>query len=169
MENNEIKQEMRDEVVDNQSQTDAIDYISAINEIKQNSVPRDKYEQLEREKKELINALKNNSQINLVDDREKKSIDELRSDLFNSGRDLTNLEYVERTLALRDALIEKGEQDPFLPNGKNYSITQDDINKAEIVAQTFRECVDYANGNSQLFTQELMRRTKDDGLLRRSR
>lgn len=169
MENNEIKQEMRDEVVDNQSQTDAIDYISAINEIKQNSVPRDKYEQLEREKKELINALKNNSQINLVDDREKKSIDELRSDLFNSGRDLTNLEYVERTLALRDALIEKGEPDPFLPNGKNYSITQDDINKAEIVAQTFRECVDYANGNSQLFTQELMRRTKDDGLLRRSR
>lgn len=169
MENNEIKQEMRDEVVDNQSQTDAIDYISAINEIKQNSVPRDKYEQLEREKKELINALKNNSQINLVDDREKKSIDELRTDLFNPGRDLNNLEYVERTLALRDALLEKGEPDPFLPNGKNYNITQDDLNKAEIVAQTFRECVDYANGNSQLFTQELMRRTKDDGLLRRSR
>lgn len=166
----ENEQNMRDEVVDNQvEQTDAIDYISAINEIKQNSVPRDKYEQLEREKKELINALKNNSQINLVDDKEKKSIDELRSDLFNSGRDLSNLEYVERTLALRDALIEKGEPDPFLPNGKNYSITQDDINKAEIVAQTFRECVDYANGNSQLFTQELMRRTKDDGLLRRSR
>lgn len=169
MENNEIKQEMRDEVVDNQSQTDAIDYISAINEIKQNSVPRDKYEQLEREKKELINALKNNSQINLVDDREKKSIDELRTDLFNPGKDLNNLEYVERTLALRDALLEKGEPDPFLPNGKNYNITQDDLNKAEIVAQTFRECVDYANGNSQLFTQELMRRTKDDGLLRRSR
>lgn len=163
-------EQMRDEVVDNQTeQTDAVDYISAINEIKQNSVPREKYEQLEREKKELINALKSNSQINLVDDREKKSLDELRSDLFNSGKDLSNLEYVERTLALRDALIENGEQDPFLPNGKNYSITQDDINKAEMVAQTFRECVDYANGNSQLFTQELMRRTKDDGPLRRSR
>lgn len=166
----ENEQQMRDEVVDNTAeQTDAVDYISAINEIKQNSVPREKYEQLEREKKELINALKNNSQINLVDDREKKSIDELRNDLFNSGRDLNNLEYVERTLALRDALLESGEQDPFLPNGKNYNITQDDINKAEMVAQTFRECVDYANGNSQLFTQELMRRTKDDGLLRRSR
>ena len=163
-------EQMRDDVVDNTAeQTDAVDYISAINEIKQNSVPREKYEQLEREKKELINALKSNSQINLVDDREKKSLDELRSDLFNSGKDLSNLEYVERTLALRDALIENGEQDPFLPNGKNYSITQDDINKAEMVAQTFRECVDYANGNSQLFTQELMRRTKDDGLLRRSR
>lgn len=166
----ENEQQMRDEVVDNTAeQTDAVDYISAINEIKQNSVPREKYEQLEREKKELINALKSNSQINLVDDREKKSIDELRSDLFNSGKDLSNLEYVERTLALRDALIENGEQDPFLPNGKNYSITQDDINKAEMVAQTFRECVDYANGNSQLFTQELMRRTRDDGPLRRSR
>lgn len=166
----ENEQQMRDEVVDNTAeQTDAVDYISAINEIKQNSVPREKYEQLEREKKELINALKSNSQINLVDDREKKSIDELRSDLFNSGKDLNNLEYVERTLALRDALIENGEQDPFLPNGKNYTITQDDINKAEMVAQTFRECVDYANGNSQLFTQELMRRTRDDGLLRRSR
>ena len=169
MEDNQILNQ-RVEAVDNQvEQTDATDYISAINEIKANSVPRDKYEQLEREKKELIQALKSNSQINLVDDSEKKSIDELRADLFTPGKDLSNLEYAKRTLALRDAIIAEGGQDPFLPNGRNYNITQEDIVKAERVAQTFSECIDYANGDSQLFTNELMRRTKDDGSLRRSR
>lgn len=169
MENNEIKQEMRDEVVDTQSQTDASEYISAINEIKANSVPRDKYEQLEREKKELIQALKNNEQISLVDTSEKKSVDELRADLFNPSHDLNNLEYVEKTLALRDALIERGERDPFLPNGSQYREDPNDIAKAEYVAQVFRECVDYANGDSQLFTQELMRRTNDDRSIRNFR
>jgi len=160
----------RAEVVDNQvEQTDATDYISAINEIKANSVPRDKYEQLEREKKELIQALKEGNQVSLVDDSEKKSVDELRSDLFKNGPDMTNLDYIKATLELRSAILENGGRDPFLPNGKQYIDNDADALKAEQVAQALEECIDYANGNSQLFTQELMRRTKDDGSMRARR
>lgn len=163
-------EQMRDEVVDNSvEQTDAMDYISAINEIKQNSVPREKYEQLEREKKELINALKSNQLVNLVDDTDKKSIDELRADYLKNGSDKLSYDYLKTVLDLRDALLDAGERDPFLPNSKNYVPTQEDINSAEEVAQAFRECIEYSNGNNQLCTQELMRRTVDSSPTRRSR
>ena len=160
----------RAEVFDDQvEQTDATDYISAINEIKANSVPRDKYEQLEREKKELIQALKQGNQVSLVDDTEEKSIDELRADLFKKGPDMNNLDYIKAALELRGAILENGGRDPFLPNGKNYVDNVTDMQKAEQVAQALEECIDYANGDSQLFTQELMRRTKDDGSMSKAR
>ena len=37
-----------------------------------------------------------------------------------------------------------------------------------MIAEQMQECVDYANGDDQLFTQELMRRTKDDSPLKKA-
>ena len=142
------------------------DYIDALNEYKANSVPREKYEQLEAEKKSLIQALKSGSQVNIVEPKEEVNIDELRKDLYgNPGKEMTNLEYISKTLKLRNALIEKGEPDPFMPNGHEYQFDQRDQDKANYVAQVYQECIDYAQGNDQLFTQELMSRTKDDSPL----
>ena len=70
-----------------------------------------------------------------------------------------NLEYIKLALELRNTLIAKGETDPFLPVGSQISPTADDAEKAEKVAQVYQECIDYADGDSALFTQELMRRT----------
>lgn len=142
------------------------EYIDTINELKSKSVPKEKYEQLEQEKKCLIEALKNGSQINVVEPKEEVNIDELRRDLYgNPEKQMSNLEYVEKTLKLRNALIEKGEPDPFMPNGHEYQYDQRDQDKANYVAKVYQECIDYAQGNDQLFTQELMRRTKDDSPL----
>ena len=142
------------------------EYIDTINDLKANSVPKQKYEQLEQEKKGLIQALKNGSQINVVEPKEEVNIDELRKDLYgNPEKQMSNLEYISKTLKLRNALIEKGEPDPFMPNGHEYVYDQRDQDKANYVAQVYQECIDYAQGNDQLFTQELMRRTKDDSPL----
>ena len=35
---------------------------------------------------------------------------------------------------------------------------------AEFTAQQFQECIDIADGNSEVFTNELMRRTVDNSL-----
>ena len=43
---------------------------------------------------------------------------------------------------------------------------EDNSAKANYSASVYQECIDYAQGNSQLFTQELQRRTKDDTPLR---
>ena len=141
-------------------------YIDTIQEMKRTSVPREVYEQLEQEKKSLVEALKNGGQIDVVEPKEEVNIDELRRDLYgNPDKEMTNLEYVSKTLKLRNALIERGEPDPFMPNGHEYVFDQRDQDKANYVAQVYQECIDYAQGNDQLFTQELMRRTKDDSPL----
>ena len=87
------------------------------------------------------------------------NIEELRSKLFNTKhKDMSNLEFVENALKLREALMEKGEMDPFVPSGKKIHPTDDDFKKADKVAIVLQECVDYADGNAMVFTDELKRR-----------
>ena len=92
-----------------------------------------------------------------IDDVE--NINNLRKKLFSKGSNLNNLEYCDTALKLRDALIENGERDPFLPFGHNVVTTDSDNETANRVSTILKECIDYADGDSQLFTNELMRRT----------
>jgi hypothetical protein len=153
---------MADEILTNTSESqqemsnDGVDYISAINEIKQNSVDRKQYDKLKAENQKLLEALVDGKQID-VPKKEEPNIPELRKKLF--GEDLNNLEYVNTALKLRDALIEKGETDPFLPVGDKVNLTQDAVDKAEHVANVLKECVEFADGDSGIFTAELQRRT----------
>ena len=64
-------------------------------------------------------------------------------------------------MELRKQLIAKGEPDPFLPVGQQIQPTDFDIQTADKVASVLQECVDYADGDSEVFTNELMRRTID--------
>ena len=144
------------------------DYIDTINDLKQNTVSKEKYNQLLEEKKGLIDALKNGNQYN-VPEEEKVDIEQLRKDLFQNNKPLTNLEYVSKSLQLRNAILEQEGVDIFMPNGHKYQYDPDDQEKANYVAQMFQECIDYADGDSQLFTQELMRRTKDDSPMQKAK
>lgn len=146
------------------------DYLAAIQELKQNSVDRSEYDRLRAENKKLIDAVVNGQpgqEEQAESKHTKEEIDDLRNDLFNSPRELNNLEYITKAMELRDALIENGEPDPFLPVGKQISPTRDDIEGAERVAQVYRECIEYADGDSEVFTNELMRRTRDVKLPRK--
>ena len=146
------------------------DYIAAIKELKQNSVDRSEYEKLRAENKKLIDTVVNGlpgQEEQVVVKHSKEQIDDLRNELFNSPRELNNLEFITKTMELREALMENGEPDPFLPVGKQISPTRDDIEGAEKVAQVYKECIEYAEGDSEVFTNELMRRTRDVKLPRK--
>ena len=146
------------------------DYLAAIKELKEKSVDRSEYDKLRAENKKLIDAVVNGQpgqEEPVVSKHSKEQIDELRNDLFNSPKELNNLEYITKAMELREALIENGEPDPFLPVGKQISPTRDDIEGAEKVAQVYRECIEYAEGDSEVFTNELMRRTRDVKLPRK--
>ena len=133
------------------------DYLAAIQELKQNSVNRSEYDKLKAENKKLINAVVNGQTIDVSSNPQTRTADELREELFNHEH--SNLDYVKLALELRSVLMAEGETDPFLPVGAQISPTADDEEKAEKVAQIYQECIDYADGDSKLFTQELMRRT----------
>ena len=135
------------------------DYLAAIKDLKQNTVSRDDYEKLKAENKKLLNSVVNGQVVEVEAGPQYRDVAEIRDELFNHEHN--NLEYIKLALELRNTLIAKGENDPFLPIGKQISPTREDIEAAERCAQVYQECVDYADGDSALFTQELMRRTKD--------
>ena len=146
------------------------DYLAAIKELKENSVNRSEYDKLRAENKKLIDAVVNGQpgqEEPVVSKHSKEQIDDLRNELFNSPKELNNLEYITKAMELREALIENGEPDPFLPVGKQISPTRDDLEGAEKVAQVYKECIEYAEGDSEVFTNELMRRTRDVKLPRK--
>lgn len=140
------------------------DYIDQIKKLKESSVSKDDYEKLRADNKRLIDALANGTQLEgkvepKIDAVE--NINNLRKKLFSKGNNLDNLEYCKTAVELRDALIEKGERDPFLPFGHNVVATDSDHETANRVATVMKECIDYADGDSDIFTNELQRRTVD--------
>ena len=152
--------ENENSVSEQENVNDSIDYIEAIKEMKQNSVDRSVYDKLKSENKQLLDALVNGKEIE-ISKEEPVDIAKLRKDLFNKDGHMSNLEYVSSALKLRDALIERGERDPFLPYGEKVNLTAEHYDKAEQVATVLKECVEFADGDSGIFTAELQRRTKD--------
>ena len=154
---------MNDEILTNASGENVEveqDYIQTINDLKSNTVPKDQYQKLRSENKRLLDALVSGQQVDLPK-TETVNVNDLRKKLFNRDADLSNLEYVETALQLRDALIEAGERDPFLPFGEKVHETAEQHDKANRVAEVLKECVDFAEGDSGIFTAELQRRTKE--------
>lgn len=150
---------MQDELQRNEEVVDNTDYITAIKELKENSVDRSKYEALKADNKRLLDAVVNGQSIE-TNVKPKVDIQALRNELFNNENQ-SNLQYIENALKLRSALIESGEQDPFLPSGSKIVPTDEDIVTANRVAATLQECIDYAEGDSAIFTNELQRRMID--------
>ena len=137
---------------------DNTDYITAIKELKENSVDKSKYEKLRLENKKLLDSIVNGTPVEAkVED--KKSIEELREAYLKE--DQSNLEYITNTLKLREAIIAEGKPDPFLPIGEQIMPTDSDIATAQKVADVLQECVDYADGDSAVFTNEFQRRLVD--------
>lgn len=147
---------------------DSTDYIEAIKEMKQNSVSKEAYEKLKAENKQLLDSIINGTELDNIKKEEPVDIETLRKDLFSdASHEKTNLDYVSSALKLRDALIAAGEKDPFLPAGEKIIPTEEDIATANRVASILKDCVEYADGDSALFTSELQRVTIDSSPMRR--
>lgn len=159
--NEEQTMEQTTSVSTEEVEQDTNNYIAVIKEMKANSVSKEAYNKLKEENKQLLDSLINGGQVNMQSTKPEVDIQALRNKLADVDHPLSNLEYVKTAVELRDALIEKGERDPFLPYGENISPTQDDYIKAENAANVFKECIAYADGDSELFTNELQRRTVD--------
>lgn len=141
-------------------------YINTIAEMKRNSVPLEKYNQVVAENGKLLNQLANGENIEKELPEEVVSSDELRNKLFNS-EDLSNLEYCENALKLRENILKEKGIDIFVANNQVYTADSNDYAEAEKVADVLKECIEYAKGDSEAFTNELMRRTNDVALPKR--
>lgn len=148
--------------------SDNVDYIEAIKEMKLNTVDKGAYEKLKAENKKLLQSLVNGEELAATAVKEAQvDVSDLRKKLFTPDNDMSNLEYITTALKLRDELISKGEPDPFLPVGEKILPTDEDIELANRVANCLKDCVDYADGDSRIFTSELQRIMVDTSPARR--
>ena len=134
------------------------DPIQAINELKQNTVSKEEYNKVKAEKDKYLKALIEGSQV-ADEKKEPVDVDALRKSLFTE--DLDNLTFAKKALELRNELIDKEGVDIFVGRGNKYAPTQSDYEAAQRVADAFQSCVDVADGDSEIFTRELMRITND--------
>lgn len=155
MENQEIKTPELGAVESN--------YLEKIKELKENSVNKTEYLKLVEENKKLVDIFINGGDDPAMSDVNDKmpTQAELRNKLFNPHGELSNLEFVKSALQLRTRVMEEDGIDIFVGSGHKFSPTKDDYDAAQRVADALERCVDYAQGDSQLFTQELMRITDD--------
>ena len=143
------------------------EYLEAVNELKANSVSKADYEQLLEEKKKLTRQVLNSSPATDEEPvaRTREELEKenryLRNELYlTDAPELTNLEYVEKTLKLRDNILELGGEDPFLPNG-DYTVTEDDRVKATRTAEGLKAMVEEAEGNPTKFRMLYEERVRD--------
>ena len=134
-------------------------YLEVIKKMKENMVLKSDYDAAIAENKKLAEQLITSPNPQ-EQPKEKVDIKKLQ-DQFSASTQMTNLEFVSSALKLRNALIEDGKPDPFLPVGRRISPTEDDIRKANKVAEAFEYCVDAAQGDPAIFSMELMRITRD--------
>lgn len=155
MTNEELNSVSSEDIIDSEQ-----DYVQAINDLKSTTVSKEQYQKLRMENKKLLDALVNGQQIETPKE-EKPDIDALRRKLFNKDGDLSNIEYIETHLKLREALIEAGERDPFAPCGNKVHANSEAYESAQRVAEGLQYCVDFADGDSGIFTAQLQRITQD--------
>lgn len=147
---------------------DADNYIDIVTKLKENTVSKEDYEKLQEENKKLANTIANGLTVQPKEEPKKAEVDinELRKNFLKENQ--SNLEYAENVLALRNALMEKNpEDDPFLPKGHNINATEQDKIDAQNVADVLEQCIELADGNSDVFTIALQNRMVDIKLPKR--
>ena len=132
-----------------------------IAEMKANTVPKAKHEALQSDYNKLLKALANGEDVTVTQEAP-VDINALRKELYvDENPNMTDLEMITKTLKLRQALIDNGEPDPFVPTGTRVPVEDSDYAAAQRVADVLQQCVDYADGDNSIFVNELQRRTMD--------
>ena len=148
-----------EQTVDNSTDT-SLDYIEAIKTLKETTVEKSAYDSLRAENKKLLQSLVNGETIEPQNKVLSEDIDTLRKRVLTDDS-LTNLEYWDNVLKLRSALLKRGDEDPFVPQGNKVAATAADYATAEKVATIMQEMVDNSDGDPNVFLNEFQRRVKD--------
>lgn len=145
----------------NEVQTNEPEYdvVAEVNKIKESMVDKADYDKLRAERDKYAKALVEGTKVDV--NKQSASVEDLRKKLFNNDSELSNLDYVQTALELRQAILDNGGDDIFVGRGSKLTPDDNDYAKAKKVAEALQSCIDNADGNSEIFTRELMRITED--------
>lgn len=154
-------QELKQTSVTGEEVVDNTDYITALKELKQNSVSKDKYDALVEEKKRLLEAVVNGQEIsNSEEDELEPRI--VYYEKYKKNDFPTDLEYWTNLINLRKATIKEYGADPCVTG--NYGLTPEGgrvepaYGEPELVQEQFEiieDMIKQSKGNSQVFERLL--------------
>jgi len=135
--------------------------VKALRELKDTTVSRDKYDkdisQLQQREKQLLDLIKNGGQ----DEGDDKTIADLREQL-GKGK-LSNLEYCQTALSLRQKVLAEQQIDIFEAQG--HTVDRNLVD-GERVAEFMQSCIDKSEGDSSVFTALLQSNLVDKKVAR---
>ena len=144
-----------------ENEVDNTDLITALKELKANSVSKDKYEALEAKNKEILEASMNAWKTDEQLAKEESEALEPRLEYYKKYKDnkfATDLEYWDNLIKLRKATIKEYGADPCVT--VNYGLTPEGgkveaaYGEAETVEEQFsliEDMIKESDGNSQVF------------------
>lgn len=160
---------MADETLntENTEENDIQKYLDTINEMKKNTISREEYDKIRNENKTLLEAIVNGKTEDAAASGSSPTptTDELRNKIFGKNcEDLSDLEFITGLCDLRDSLLAETGVDYFAPTGSQYSADFNDAQTAQKVYDGFRHCIEVADGDNEIFIQEMTRITNDIGI-----
>jgi len=138
-------------------------YLDTIKILKdQQTADKATIEKLKADNKRLVNDFVNGQKDDVAQEviPTQEEIAKLRESLFGPNAENNNLESAKKYLELREAVIKANGYDPFVPVSSQQNPTPANYEVADRVATVLKECIEIANGSNEVFTAELMRRTK---------
>lgn len=145
---------------ENATDTTAQDYINAIKELKETTVSKELYDKKVQENKQLLDTLVQGGSISpeTAEEAKKTSADYAKE----LAKPHTNLEYAKISLKHREACIQEGHPDPYMPSGMNFRDGRpEDAGDAEAVAEMLQSCIDDCDDNPDVFLSLYQARTVD--------
>jgi hypothetical protein len=132
------------------------DYITAIKELKENSVSKDKYDALEAEKKKLLEVIVSGQEQEAPEEELKDRA--YYYDLYKKNNFNSNLDFWDNFIKLRKATIKEYGGDPtvtgefgFLPDGTKFEHTFGEDQVQEEQMNLIEDLIEQSNGNPIAF------------------
>lgn len=135
----------------------AEEYAAAIKRLKETTVSKEQYEKVVNDNKVLTKALAGEGPApeGVQEKAKRPDINELRKKFLMAGENnLTNAETVQTALQLREACLDAGEPDPFLPAGIKNHPSPSDVQKAQDVADALQTWLDESTDEDGIIDPE---------------
>lgn len=150
----------------NNPEEENVDYIQTIEQMRQNSVSKDKYDKLKEENKKLLNTLATGGQIKV--EEQKVDVNKLWEDIFNvRKKPLTDMEVVDKLLKIRESCLENEYRDIFVYGGPEFVPEASDYASAQQTAEVYQKCLDEADKSPRAFKAALIDNMVDNSSFKR--
>lgn len=138
-------------------------------EFKKKYVSREEYEKAVKRGDDFLAAIMENREGEIAgqqkEKEEKETADNIAKRMFVPDNHMSDIEYVENALKLRELRIKAGEKDPFLPDNPS----EEDYEMAQNAADVFADCLKLANGDNGAFLALLQTRIIDDSPMQKAK